>query len=157
MKSTTLIILVISCVSTINTLAQSNEILTIIDSTACIASDTVVQINPEKSAKFQDGDLVTFRNYVAKNIRYPEEAFYNKKMQGKSYIRFIVDWNGEVKDVSIYKSSGFKPLDKEAVRVVQSSPKWTAARNNSICVPQQFILPVEFKNLGVLNLGGNPF
>ena len=73
-------------------------------------------------------------------------------MHGKSYIRFVVDWDGQVKDVSVFKSSGFKPLDNEAVRVVKLSPRWTAAKNNDICVPQQFVLPVEFKNLGVINL-----
>jgi len=150
MKYITFIILVFFCSNTICVFAQKKEIVSFVDSTACVANDTVVQINPEKSATFQEGDLRTFRTYVSRNLRYPNEAFFNKDIQGKVYVKFIVDWDGCVKDVTVFKSSGFESLDKEAVRVIKSSPKWTSAKNNNICVPQQFILPVGFKNLGII-------
>lgn len=136
--------------NTINAFAQNKEIISTIDSSYCIAHDTVVHVTAEKNAMFQDGDLKTFRTYVSKNLIYPKEAFFNNDMQGKVYVKFIVDWDGQVKDVSVFKSSGFEALDKEAVRVIKSSPRWTSAKNNNICVPQQFILPVGFKNLGII-------
>ena len=71
-------------------------------------------------------------------------------MLAKSHIKFVVDWDGQVKDVTVYKSSGYKVLDVEAVRVIKRSPLWTSAKNNNVCVPQQFVLPVTFINLGVI-------
>jgi TonB family protein len=130
-------------------IAQKNSMNENKDTTTCLAHDTIVYINVEKSAKFQDGDILKFRKYVAMNICYPSEAFNNLGMQGKSYVKFIVDWDGQVKEVSVFKSSGFEVLDNEAVRVVRTSPLWCSAKINNVCVPQQFILPIEFKHLGV--------
>jgi len=121
-----------------------------IETTGCSAHDTIVQLFVEKSAQFQEGDLSKFRNYVMSNIQYPMEANANG-YAGKSYIQFVVDWDGQVKDVTVYKTSGYKVLDVEAVRVIKRSPLWTSAKNNNVCVPQQFVLPVKFISLGVIN------
>lgn len=121
-----------------------------IETSDCLAHDTIVQVFVEKSAQFQDGDLLKFRSYVMSNIRYPIEAISNG-YAGKTYIQFVVDWDGQVKDVTVFKSSGYKSLDYEGVRVIKRSPLWTSAKNNNICVPQQFVLPVTFISLGVIN------
>ena len=122
----------------------------IIETSDCTAHDTIVQVVVEKSAKFQEGDLSKFRNYVMLNIRYPMEAQVNR-YAGKSHIKFVVDWDGQVKDVTVFKSSGYKVLDVEAVRVIKRSPLWTSAKTNNVCVPQQFVLPVTFVSLGIIN------
>lgn len=130
--------------------AQEKLIVAKNDSITCTSHDTIVQTIVQESAKFQNGDLVTFKKYVVKNLHYPPEEMM-KRHQGKSFVRFIVDWDGQVKNVAIYKSSGFKKLDEEAIRVVRQSPRWIPAKNNAICVPQQFIMPVAFINMGIIN------
>jgi TonB family protein len=119
------------------------------DTIFCVAHDTAVCLVVEKNAEFQDGDILKFRSYVMKNIIMPHQAMVNA-YKGRSTIKFIVDWDGQVKNVSVYKSSGYKILDNEAVRVIKKSPRWTSAKNANICVPQQMYLPIEFINLGVI-------
>ena len=131
-------------------IAQINSSTSDVDSISCVMHDTIVQLFVEKDAKFQGGDILKFRKYVMMNIKYPIEANMRKN-QGKVLVKFIVDWDGKVKNIELIKSSGFKILDKEVVRVIINSPEWVSAKNNNICVPQQFILPVEFIALGVLN------
>lgn len=132
--------------------AQDKEIMYNIETPDCIAHDTVVQLIAEKSAQFQDGGLEAFNRFVCSFISYPIVAI-QRQYQGTSYIKFVVNWDGQVKDISVYKSSGYKMLDKEAMRVVKLSPAWIPAKNGDVCVPQQFILPVKFQSLGVI--GGN--
>jgi protein TonB len=130
--------------------AQNKELISNIDTITCLTHDTTVFVNVDNEAKFQGGDLRKFAYYVMKNIHYPLEALVNK-YQGKAYISFVIDWDGQMRNVTIYKSSGYKILDAEAIKVVKSSPVWTPARNNNICVPQLLILPIVFRNLGVIS------
>jgi len=116
----------------------------------CIANDTIVQLVVEKDAQFLGGDLLKFRKYIMTRLRYPIQCI-QKNRQGKVLITFVVNWDGKIKDVAVYKSSGYSELDDEAVRVVSLSPGWTPAKNKNICVPQQLILPVVFKSLGIIN------
>jgi protein TonB len=150
MKATSIVIFLFLFSIGINVLGQDKATSDNIETTGCLAHDTIVQVVVEKSAKFQEGDLSKFRNYVMLNIRYPLEANINS-YSGKSHIKFVVDWDGQVKDVTVYKSSGYKVLDVEAVRVIKRSPLWTSAKTNNVCVPQQFVLPVTFVSLGVIN------
>jgi TonB family protein len=130
---------------------QEPKIKNAIDTLMCTAHDTTVFYNNvEKSACFQGGDLQKFRIFIAMQIRYPVEA-QMKNYQGRVYIRFIVDWDGKVKNVAVHKTSGYKILDEEALRVVRKSPDWIPAKNNSICVAQQFVIPVLFNSLGIIN------
>jgi TonB family protein len=133
-----------------NVLAQDKNPVNNVDTISCIAHDTTVMINVQIEARFQGGDIVKFRNYVSRNIRYPVEAQI-KNEQGKVYVSFIVDWDGMVKRIKIYKTSGSKLLDAEAIRVIALSPRWTPAKNNNTCVPQQLILPLVFKSLGIID------
>jgi len=149
MKSTSIIIFLFFFSIGIKVSGQDKAPSDNIGKTGCSAHDTIVQLFVEKSAQFQDGDLSKFRSYVMSNIQYPLEANANG-YAGKSHIKFVVDWDGQVKDVTVYKSSGYKVLDVEAVRVIKRSPLWTSAKNNNVCVPQQFVLPVTFISLGVI-------
>ena len=110
--------------------------------------DTVPLQIVEVNATFQGGDLLKFKKYITNQIIFPLEANI-RKWSGKTYIRFIVDWDGKVKDVSVLKSSGYKVLDDEAFRVVKASPVWTPALSNGVYVPQIIIFPIIYKALGV--------
>lgn len=116
----------------------------------CVANDTTVQLVVEKDAQFHGGDLFKFRKYIMTRLRYPVQCL-QKNQQGRVLVKFIVNWDGKIKNVNIFKSSGFTELDDEAIRVVTQSPDWSSAKNKNICVPQQLILPIDFKSLGIIN------
>jgi TonB family protein len=149
MKTIGILLFIISHSLNAKHFTQLNVTSPIIDTIKCVAHDTAVQITVEKNAEFQDGDILKFRKYVMSKIVMPKDAILNR-YQGKSIIKFIVDWDGQVKNVVVYKSSGYKILDNEAVRVIKKSPRWTSAQNANICVPQQLILPIDFINFGVI-------
>jgi len=117
-------------------------------SVLCCKHDTVPLQIVEVNATFQGGDLLKFKKYITNQIIFPLEANI-RKWSGKTYIRFIVDWDGKVKDVSVLKSSGYKVLDDEAFRAVKASPVWTPAQSNGVYVPQIIIFPIIYKALGI--------
>ncbi|KPL11109.1 MAG: energy transducer TonB, partial [Bacteroides sp. SM23_62] len=75
-------------------------------------------------------------------LRYPEIAAENG-ISGKVYVQFAVNSKGEVVDAVVVR--GVDPaLDKEAVRVVTSSPKWSPGRQRGKAVKVQFTFPINF-------------
>ncbi|MBN1187761.1 MAG: energy transducer TonB [Bacteroidales bacterium] len=85
---------------------------------------------------------VGFREYIAQNLDYPDIAAENG-ISGKVLVRFAVDKNGNVVDVVLLR--GVHPaLDKEALRVVRSSPKWTPGKQRGRAVKVQFVFPISF-------------
>jgi bla regulator protein blaR1 len=99
----------------------------------------VVEEMPSFEGKGGEG----FREYLAKNIVYPEEAKKNS-ITGKVYVQFTVNTKGEVVDVKVVRSVS-PSLDKEAVRVVESSPLWEPGKQKGKPVDVQFTFPIEFK------------
>lgn len=97
----------------------------------------------EDKPMFQGGDQNTFRNWVMKNINYPESAAENG-VEGKVYVRFKVDKDGSVKDIKVMRKVD-PALDKEAVRVISQSPKWTPGKQRNKPVAVIFDFPVHFQ------------
>ncbi|HEX3008009.1 MAG TPA: energy transducer TonB [Bacteroidales bacterium] len=100
-------------------------------------------IKVEISAEFEGGDLMNFNRWVAKNIVYPQIAVENG-ITGKVYVQFVVNASGKVENVIVLRGAD-PSLDQEAVRVIQSSPKWSAPLQGGRAVKQLFTLPVVFK------------
>lgn len=81
--------------------------------------------------------------WLGKNIRYPVIAQENG-IQGRVICQFVVGSDGSVRDVKVMR--GVDPsLDKEAIRVIQSMPKWIPGRQNGKAVSVRYTLPVTFK------------
>jgi protein TonB len=93
--------------------------------------------------KFDGGDANMFSKWVNERIKYPEEAVENN-VEGKVMLSFIVDIDGSVKDVKVLKRVD-AALDKEAVRVVSSSPKWTPGLLKGKPVRAIYNFPVVFR------------
>jgi len=100
----------------------------------------LVSVKPSFSGK----DANSFSKWVGQNIEYPEEA-RTAGAEGTSLLGFRVNTDGSVSNVKVIKSSGNELLDNEAVRVVSSSPKWTAGQQADKAVPVSYIFPVVFK------------
>ncbi len=81
--------------------------------------------------------------YLGKNIKYPTIAQENGT-QGRVIIQFVVERDGTISDVRVAR--GVDPyLDKEAVRVVKSMPKWIPGKQNGKAVRVKFTVPVMFR------------
>ena len=98
----------------------------------------VVEVMPQ----FPGGQIAMLQ-YIMKNIKYPEQAM-KEGIQGRVAVRFIVEKDGSISDVRPILSV-HPLLNKEAVRVVESMPKWTPGKHNGKPVRVRFNLPVMFK------------
>ena len=97
----------------------------------------------EKMPEFPGG-IKALMTYLSTNIHYPEDA-RKKNIQGKAHIQFVVKSDGSISDIKIAKSSGNESLDKEAMRVVASMPKWTPGTQDGKNVNVRYILPIMFR------------
>ena len=98
----------------------------------------VVEVMPQ-----YPGGQIAMLQYLMKNIKYPEQAM-KEGIQGRVTVRFIVEKDGSISDVKPVLSV-HPLLNKEAVRVVKSMPKWSPGKHNGKPVRVRFNLPVMFK------------
>lgn len=97
----------------------------------------------EDKPKFQGGDANDFSKWVNAHLEYPEIAKENG-VQGKVFLQFTVGTDGKVSNVKVVR--GVDPsLDKEAARVVASSPKWTPGKQRDRVVKVTYTFPVIFQ------------
>lgn len=99
---------------------------------------TVVEIMPEFP-----GGMHALMDYIAKNIKYPAEA-QQQGQQGRVICAMTITSDGSIRDVEVLR--GVTPvLDQEAVRVIQSMPKWTPGKQRGKAVAVRYTIPVMFK------------
>lgn len=97
----------------------------------------------EKSPEFPDG-MTALMKYLATNTHYPDDA-REKNIQGRAIIGFIVKSDGSISEIKVVKSSGNESLDKEAMRVVSTMPKWKPGTQDGKNVNVRFCLPIMFR------------
>ena len=97
----------------------------------------------EQKPTFQGGDANTFTKWVFSKIVYPEIAKENG-VQGRVTLQFTIETDGSVKNVKVLRGVD-SSLDKEAVRVVSSSPKWTPGMQRNKPVRVKYTFPVVFQ------------
>jgi protein TonB len=96
----------------------------------------------EENAMFPGGDQACYE-WLAKHIKYPAIAQENGT-QGRVTVRFVVERDGSVSNAEVVR--GVDPyLDKEALRVVNSMPKWNPGKQRGKAVRTRFTLPVTFR------------
>ena len=97
----------------------------------------------EEKPSFQGGDANQFSKWVNQRLVYPEIAKENG-VQGRVTLQFTVEKDGSVTKVKVLR--GVDPsLDKEAVRVVSMSPKWSPGKQRDRAVPVTYTFPVIFQ------------
>lgn len=89
------------------------------------------------------GGISALYAYVTSSLKYPEAAKM-AKVEGKVFVRFVVDKTGEIRDAEIIKGLGFG-MDEEAIRVVKAMPAWKPGRQSGRPVSVRFNLPVDFR------------
>ena len=89
------------------------------------------------------GGMTELLKYLAKNTKYPEIAKENG-ISGRVYVQFVIGKSGAVSNVKIMR--GRDPyLDKEAVRVVKTLPKWKPGKQRGKAVKVSYVVPINFK------------
>ena len=100
---------------------------------------TVVEEMPD----FPDGGLQGLLKFLAKNIKYPVIAQENG-IQGRVVCAFVVNKDGSIVDIEVLR--GVDPsLDKEAVRVLSTMPKWKPGKQRGKPVRVKYTVPVMFR------------
>ena len=89
------------------------------------------------------GGPAALMKYLSENTKYPVVAQENG-VQGRVTVQFVVEKDGSISDVHVLR--GVDPsLDREAVRVVKSMPRWTPGKQNGINVRVNYRVPVLFR------------
>lgn len=97
----------------------------------------------EEKPSFNGGDANEFSKWVNSKLVYPEIAKENG-VQGRVTLQFTVNTDGSVSNVIVLRGVD-SSLDKEAVRVVSSSPKWTPGKQRDRAVKVTYTFPVIFQ------------
>ena len=102
---------------------------------------TVLQ-KPETEPSFPGG-FSNMMSFIASHLEYPRKA-QKKGVQGKVVLVFMVKKDGSLDNIRV--KQGISPeLDKEAIRVVLSMPKWNPATAKGKPVDAEVTLPINFK------------
>ena len=99
---------------------------------------TIVEQMPE----FPGGEAELI-HYISKNIHYPQAA-KEKGVQGRVFVNFVVDTDGSVIDVKMLRCIG-SGCDEEAMRGVESLPKWKPGMHRGGPVRMSYQIPIWFK------------
>ena len=97
----------------------------------------------EEKPSFNGGDANEFSQWVNSRLVYPEIAKENG-VQGRVTLQFTVNADGSVSNVKVLRGVD-SSLDKEAVRVVSSSPKWKPGKQRDRAVKVTYTFPVIFQ------------
>ena len=111
----------------------------------------VVETEPEEQTIFEvveqmpefPGGNAALMQYLNKNIKYPVIA-QEQGVQGRVIVQFVVNKEGSIVDAQVVRSVD-PYLDKEAIRVINTMPKWTPGKQRGKPVRVKFTVPVAFR------------
>ena len=89
------------------------------------------------------GGAAAMMRYLAQNVKYPQAAQENGR-QGKVVVQFVVDTDGSIINAHVLTSVD-PDLDKEALRVIKSMPRWTPGKQKGKPVRVKYTVPVNFR------------
>ena len=128
-------------ITDVKELSKDEKMAIVRDATSTILGKektfTIVENQPE----FHGGDAARTK-FLNENIKYPADAAKDK-IQGRVICNFVVEADGSISEVNVVR--GIHPsLDKEAVRVIESMPKWIPGKQRGQAVRVRFTLPITF-------------
>ena len=107
-----------------------------------VVEETKIFTVVEQMPMYPGGDAALM-GYLRDNIKYPTVAAENG-VQGRVVVGFVVERDGSITDVNIVR--GVDPsLDREAMRVVKSMPRWNPGKQNGSAVRVKYQVPVSFR------------
>ncbi|HEY3369902.1 MAG TPA: energy transducer TonB [Prolixibacteraceae bacterium] len=127
--------------SEVNDKTAITAVMQVASTTKEVEEDAPVFFIVEEMPEFPGGDAA-LRAFLAQSVKYPTIAQENG-IQGKVYVNFVVDKDGGISNVKIAR--GVDPaLDKEAIRVVNSLPKWKPGKQGGKPVRVSYTVPINF-------------
>lgn len=123
---------------------HKNEV--IVEEKAPVVEDTKVFTSVEQMPQFPGGEGELLK-WISTHIKYPAIAMENN-VQGKVVVQFVVTRDGSIGEVKIARGKD-PDLDKEAMRVVKTLPKFIPGKMNGQAVNVWYTLPINFKLQGV--------
>lgn len=123
------------------------------DKNTIIVSDTISEMtNDAQSEKVYDvvemppsfpGGMAALQSYIRNNIKYPVAAKKNG-IEGRVVVEFVVEKDGTLSNVKAFRPAD-PSLDQEAIRLVESMPKWNPGKNNGEPVNVRYTIPITFR------------
>lgn len=89
------------------------------------------------------GGMKEMLKFLQENVKYPENAMKNN-VQGRVIVQFVVEKDGTPTEFKVARSVD-PDLDAEALRVLQTMPKWKPGMQRGEVVRVKFTVPVSFK------------
>jgi protein TonB len=116
-----------------------------------VAPTAVVEEEPEEQTIFEvvenmpeyPGGMAALMQFLSKNIKYPTIAQENGT-QGRVIVQFVVNRDGSIVDPVVVRSVD-PYLDKEALRVILTMPKWKPGMQRGKAVRVKYTVPVQFR------------
>lgn len=96
---------------------------------------------PDVMPQFPGGEEAMYQ-YLVSNLTYPQDAIDNQ-IQGIVYIEFTVDKEGNILNIRA-KNEIHPSLNKEAIRIVESMPKWIPGKHKGEDINTNLTLPIRF-------------
>lgn len=91
------------------------------------------------------GGISEMAKFISKNIKYPKSA-RKKGIEGKCYLKFIVEKNGKADSVKVIKGvPNCIECDIAAIKVIEAMPLWQPATIDGVAVRCYFNIPISFK------------
>lgn len=103
-------------------------------------TDEIIPFLPSEDMPVFPGNV---QKWLAKSVRYPQIALDNG-IEGRVYVQFVVERDGSISNVKVVRSVDAS-LDKEAIRVISSMPKWKPGKQRGKAVRVSFTLPIAFQ------------
>ena len=96
----------------------------------------------EEMPCYNGGEVALFK-FINENLVYPQEAI-DAGVEGRVFVRFWINEDGSLSDFEVPRGIGYG-CDEEAVRVIQSMPKWKPGMQRGKTVRVSYMIPVIFQ------------
>lgn len=106
-----------------------------------VEEDNEIFIVVDQQPEFEGGYEAMIA-FIKQHMNYPANA-RRMQIEGTVHMSFIVSRTGEISEVTVLRGI-MTDCDREAVRVVQSMPRWKPGKQNGRAVNVRFILPLKF-------------
>lgn len=104
-----------------------------------VETDEVLPFLPAENMPVFPGNV---QKWLAQQVKYPQIAIENN-IQGKVFVQFVIEKDGSVSNITIVRGVD-TALDKEAVRVISSMPKWQPGKQRGKAVRVSYTIPISF-------------
>lgn len=104
--------------------------------------EDVIHVTAEIMPEFPGG-MAALMKYLGTNIKYPTISQEMGSM-GRVIVQFVVDKDGTITNPAVVRGVDAY-LDKEAIRVISSMPKWKPGVQNGKKVRVKYTVPVVFR------------